>query len=176
MTFPSLFPLLYSTLPDSPPDSGSEAYSPQQVNGKCSKREKWGKENSYSKSQIQHPPPFYSMKVVGSAVFISREKTGGCTTWGDYQLVNIPQLSPIVPLPAVEKGRGTGTEGELGVHGHGIRGGNPDSRDTGGNPWAWGDRGRVGCGALHPPRPALCLGNTEQEHIPDMEPGSGKQP
>lgn len=70
------------------------------------------------------------MKVVGSAIFISREKTGGCTTWGDYQLVNIPQLSPIVPLPAVERGRGTGTEGELGVHGHGIRGGNPESTDT----------------------------------------------
>lgn len=30
------FPLLHSTLPDSPPDSGSEAYSPQQVNGESS--------------------------------------------------------------------------------------------------------------------------------------------
>lgn len=70
------------------------------------------------------------MKVVGSAVFISREKTGGCTTWRDYQLVNIPRLSPIVPLLALEKGRGTGTEGELGIHGHGIRGGDPESTDT----------------------------------------------
>lgn len=43
MTFPFLSRSLCSTLPDSPPDSGSEAYSPQQVNGKCLKEREGGK-------------------------------------------------------------------------------------------------------------------------------------
>jgi hypothetical protein len=43
--WPNLFPppAPCSTLPDSPPDSGSEAYSPQQVNGESSGQ--------------RHPPP-----------------------------------------------------------------------------------------------------------------------
>lgn len=54
LTFPSLFPLLCSTLPDSPPDSGSEAYSPQQVNGKCFKK---GEAGGKKKPLIQTPNP-----------------------------------------------------------------------------------------------------------------------
>lgn len=53
VTFPSLFPLLHSTLPDSPPDSGSEAYSPQQVNGKCFRKGEGGGK----KILIQTPNP-----------------------------------------------------------------------------------------------------------------------
>lgn len=127
MTFPFLSPLLCSTLPDSPPDSGSEAYSPQQVNGKCLKVCGGGG----IIIQTQHPPPLCSVQVVGSEIFIRREKTGGCNTWGDYQLVNIPRLSPIVLLVVFARGESKREREQ--------------ERRQGGNPLAQGEIGGVAC-------------------------------
>lgn len=63
------------------------------------------------------------MKVVGSEIFIRREKTGGCNTWGDYQLVNIPRLSPIVLLLVFARG-----ESEREREQERRQGGNPPTR------------------------------------------------
>lgn len=72
---PSQQPFLScSTLPDSPPDSGSEAYSPQQVNGE---------------SSGHRPPPLGFGQVVGAALS-GRE---GAREGGGQQPPNRPRLS-----------------------------------------------------------------------------------
>lgn len=88
------------------------------------------------------------MKVVGSAVFIRREKTGGCNTWGDYQLVNIPGLSPIVLLLVFARG-----ESEQEREREGRRDVNPLTRGAIGSmarPW------EGGMWQPEPPCAALC--------------------
>lgn len=67
-----------STLPDSPPDSGSEAYSPQQVNGEFSGR--------------CHPPPLGLGKWLG-LVGAALSGEGGRRTGGGQRLPNGARLS-----------------------------------------------------------------------------------
>lgn len=71
-----------STLPDSPPDSGSEAYSPQQVNGE---------------SSGHRPPPLGFGRVVGAALS-GREGAG---KGGGQRPPNRPRLSLVKYSPAL---------------------------------------------------------------------------
>lgn len=71
-----------STLPDSPPDSGSEAYSPQQVNGE---------------SSGHRPPPLGFGQVVGAALS-GRE---GAREGGGQRPPNRPRLSLVKYSPAL---------------------------------------------------------------------------
>lgn len=72
------------------------------------------------------------MQVVGSEIFIRREKTGGCNTWGDYQLVNIPRLSPIVLLLVFARGESERERGR-----EKARWEPGDTGDTGVSPAGW---------------------------------------
>lgn len=71
-----------STLPDSPPDSGSEAYSPQQVNGE---------------SSGHRPPPLGFGQVVGAALSVRGRE--GVTEGGGQWLPNGLRLSLVKYSP-----------------------------------------------------------------------------
>ena len=77
------FLLLHSTLPDSPPDSGSEAYSPQQVNGE---------------SSGHRPPPLGFGQVAGAALSGGREQA---REGGGQRPPNRPRLSLVKYSPAL---------------------------------------------------------------------------
>uniref|UniRef100_A0A803W0H0 Myelin regulatory factor n=1 Tax=Ficedula albicollis TaxID=59894 RepID=A0A803W0H0_FICAL len=62
-------PYAPGTLPDSPPDSGSEAYSPQQVNGKRFKKGEGGKKNPNPSPKSSIHPLFIPWKWLHNSHF-----------------------------------------------------------------------------------------------------------
>lgn len=117
------FLLLPSTLPDSPPDSGSEAYSPQQVNGE---------------SSGHRPPPLGFGQVAGAALSGGRGPAaaqqaqiiagqilpgaGCCSPWAAgepgpaSEQVSLPGMPPACP-PAPSWTRPSAVSGRLGEAG-----------------------------------------------------------